>query len=109
MYLIAIKNDYYEYTLVHGAASGENGVEGNVEMLQYIRQNVRTSFDKLFEDAIGFMYADVDKDSVNNRYHALLADHGYQYANMASKYKELQPKKSDALKNLEQDYSKLPS
>ena len=106
---LAIKNDYYEYTLVHGAASGENGVEGNVEMLQYIRQNVRTSFDKLFEDAIGFMYADVDKDSVNNRYHALLADHGYQYANMASKYKELQPGKSDALKNLEQDYSKLPS
>ena len=106
---LEIKNDYYDYTLVYGAAAGENGVFGNVEMLKYIRQNVRTSFDKLFEDAIGFMYADVDKDSVNNRYHTLLANNGYQFAGMSQKYEELQPKKAEALRNLEAEYTKLPA
>ena len=104
-----IKDDYYEYTLVHGAAGGPNSVEGNIEMLQYIRQNVRTSFDKLFEDAIGFMYEDVIPDSENNRFHTLLANNGYQYTGMSGKYDELYTIKSQALANLEADYSKLPS
>ena len=104
-----IKDDYYEYTLVHGAAGGPNSVEGNIEMLQYIRQNVRTSFDKLFEDAIGFMYEDVIPDSENNRFHTLLANNGYQYTGMSGKYDELYTIKSQALANLEADYAKLPS
>ena len=104
-----IKNDYYEYTLVHGAAGGANSVEGNVEMLQYIRQNVRTSFDKLFEDAIGFMYETVIKDSTKNRFHTLLADNGYQFDGMSTKYEELYQVKSECLVNLENDYAKLPS
>ena len=104
-----IKNDYYDYTLVYGAAGGENSAYGNVEMLKYIRQNVRTSFDKLYEDAIGFMYSDVDKDSENNRFHALLANSGYQYAGIAGKYEELQPVKADALAQLEAGYDKLPA
>ena len=104
----AVTEEYYD-SITFGNNIVTNDVyEGSFEMLHFIRQNVRTSFDVLFEDAIGFMYADVDKDSVNNRYHALLADHGYQYANIASKYDDLQPVKFDALKNLEQDYSKLP-
>ena len=104
-----IKDDYYEYTLVHGAAGGPNSVEGNIEMLQYIRQNVRTSFDKLFEDAIGFMYEDVIPDSANNRFHTLLSNNGYQYTGMSAKYEELYTIKSQALANLEADYAKLPS
>ena len=104
-----IKNDYYEYTLVHGAAAGENGVFGNIEMLKYIRQNVRTSFDKLYEDAIGFMYADVDENSVGNRFHNLLCSNGYQLDDIATKYAELQPQKASALKNLEDEYAKLPA
>ena len=104
-----IKDDYYEYTLVHGAAGGPNSVEGNVEMLQYIRQNVRTSFDKLFEDAIGFMYEDVIPNSAKNRFHTLLADNAYQYAGMSTTYEQLYSIKSTALANLEADYAKLPS
>ena len=104
-----IKNDYYEYTLVHGAAAGEHGVFGNIEMLKYIRQNVRTSFDKLYEDAIGFMYADVDENSVGNRFHNLLCSNGYQLDDIATKYAELQPQKASALKNLEDEYAKLPA
>ena len=103
-----IKDDYYEYTLVHGAAGGPNSVEGNIEMLQYIRQNVRTSFDKLFEDAIGFMYEDVIEDSAKNRFHALLSDNSYQYTGMSNTYEKLYSVKSQALANLEEDYSKLP-
>ena len=102
-----IVDDYYEYTLVHGAAGGPICVEGNIEMLQYIRQNVRTSFDKLFEDAIGFMYESVIEDSAKNRFHTLLADNGYQY-DVSDKYEELYSIKSQALQNLEYDYDKLP-
>ncbi len=106
---LEIKNDYYDYTLVHGAAGGENSVYGNVDMLKYIRQNVRTSFDKLFEDAIGFMFTEVYKDSVNNRFHDLLYANGYQYDGIATEYKKLVDVKTTSLQTLENDYSKLPS
>jgi len=45
-----ILNQYYDYELTYGAVGG---AAGTVEMLKYIRKNVRTSFDKAMEDAIG--------------------------------------------------------
>ena len=45
-----ILTDYYEIYLQYGLTDGNTGT---VEMLQYIRTNVRRSFDKIFEDAIG--------------------------------------------------------
>ena len=44
-----ILNEYYEWNLAKGAAGN---ISGNVDMLNYIRENVRSAFDKVFEDAI---------------------------------------------------------
>ena len=43
-------NDYYKYNVQYGLATDS---DGTVEMLKYLRDNVRTSFDKAMEDAIG--------------------------------------------------------
>ena len=44
-----ILDDYYKYKLQYDVAGGSGGT---VEMLQYLRDNVRSSFDKATEDAI---------------------------------------------------------
>ena len=43
-----ILNDYYRDVLMYNVAGGDSGT---VRMLQYVRDNVRTSFDKAIEDA----------------------------------------------------------
>ena len=43
-----ILNDYYRDELMYNVAGGDSGT---VRMLQYVRDNVRTSFDKAIEDA----------------------------------------------------------
>ena len=50
-----ILNDYYNYKLMYDIAGG---AQGTVNMLKYIRLNVRTSFDKVFEDAIGVFHGE---------------------------------------------------
>ena len=50
-----ILNTYYTYELCYGAAGG---AAGTVRMLEYLRENVRTSFDKAMEDAMGVFNAD---------------------------------------------------
>lgn len=104
-----ILNDYYVYNLTLDAVgSGSASMEGNVEMMEYIRENVRTSFDKLFEDAIGFFYEATDPDAVNNRWHALINTDQYHMTNMAEKYASLITKKQQSLATLEAEYTKLP-
>ncbi len=49
-----ILDNYYTYELCYGAAGG---AQGTVEMLEYLRANVRTSFDKAMEDAMGIFDA----------------------------------------------------
>ena len=44
-----ILNDYYTYNLCYSTAGGD---PDTVEMLEYLRDNVRTSFDKAMEDAM---------------------------------------------------------
>ena len=51
-------NDYYKYNVQYGLATDS---EGTVEMLKYLRDNVRTSFDKAMEDAIGVYMPDAIK------------------------------------------------
>ena len=53
-----ILNDYYTYKLQYDLS---NNSKGTVEMLQYIRDNVRSSFDKAMEDAIGVFNPGAEK------------------------------------------------
>ena len=100
-----ILDEYYDYNLTYDTASG---LDGNVTMLKYIRANVRTSFDKLFEDAIGFFYETTDSDSTKNRWHSLICDAQFQLTNMRDKYAELVGTKQENLANLVKLYDQLP-
>ena len=99
-----ILNQYYDYNLTYEAA---DGLDGNVDMLKYIRSNVRTSFDKLFEDAIGFMYLNEDPESSANRWHTILCDNDYQ-VDLRDYYKTHAPAKDARLDDLIKQYDQLP-
>jgi len=98
-----VLDHYYRYNLTYGTASG---VTGNIKMLQYIRNNVRTSFDKLFEDAIGFFYNNGINES--DRYHTLLSNRNYKFDDFTDVYDEKLPLKVKNLGDLEKEYAKLP-
>ena len=96
---------YYEYNLSDSATAG--GVTGNLDMLEYIRNNVRTSFDKLFEDAIGLFF-DNSGISDADRYHTLLANYEYKFDDFTNVYRETVDLKKSNLAKLELEYAKLP-
>ena len=98
-----ILDHYYKYNLTYGTASG---VSGNVDMLTYIRNHVRTSFDKLFEDAIGFFFNNgINQD---DRYHTKLANNRYEFTDFTDVYKRQLELKRSNLAALEAEYANLP-
>ena len=46
----SVIENYYNFNVKYGLATDS---DGTVEMLEYLRENVRSSFDKAMEDAIG--------------------------------------------------------
>ena len=91
---------YYDYNLQYNVVDG--GVEGTVEMLKYIRNNVRSAFDKTFEDAIGVYNA---KESI--RWHHILSVNAYQYE-IRTDYGTYRTEKQGYLNTLYNEYPKLP-
>lgn len=100
-----ILNEYYDYNLTYDIA---DGLDGNITMLQYIRANARTAFDKLFEDAIGFHFNTVDKDSIANRWHGIICDADFKMTNMRERYASLVSGKNKYLADLVETYKGLP-
>ena len=106
-----ILDHYYNLTLRTDAAAA---VEGNAEMLDYIRENVRSSFDKAFEDAIArHQLSGNGSDSVNlndNKWHNLILDYNYVMPDgaMQEKYDSLVGVKDTYLQQLAQSYANLP-
>ena len=96
-----ILNSYYDNQLQYAIADGS---PGNVYMLQYIRYNVRTSFDKAFEDAMGIFYETSNENARKERWHTILQSYGFMMTNMAERYAELNPTKQDMLANLVRQY-----
>jgi hypothetical protein len=78
-------------------------------MLKYIRFNVRSSFDKVFEDALGRFYEATNEGAMRDQWHTMIKNAGYQLENMAGYYDSLTPKKAWRLYNLENSiYPTLP-
>jgi len=96
-----ILNEYYDYKLQYGATDGRTGT---VEMLQYIRYNVRSAFEKSFEDAIG-VYFSVQGDLWANMLETSNFELG---AKLRTEYGSIRDKKQGYLKTLYQEYDKLP-
>ena len=102
-----ILNEYYDYKLQYDVVG--TGVKGNVEMLKYIRYNVRSSFDKAFEDALGKYYSATDDEAMKQQWHTMIKNNNYQLDNMAGYYDSLTPQKAWRLYNLENSiYPTLP-
>jgi hypothetical protein len=102
-----ILNEYYDYKLQYDVVG--TGVKGNVEMLKYIRFNVRSSFDKAFEDALGKYYSATDDEAMKQQWHTMIKNAGYKLTDMDSYYDSLTPTKAWRLYNLENSiYPTLP-
>ena len=95
-----ILNFYYDYQLQYNIA---DGTKGTVEMLQYIRYNVRSAFDKTFEDALGLYDADSGK-----RWHVKISKGGYQNQDMRNEYDNLIGEKKKLLNNLYKEFDNFP-
>ena len=102
-----ILNEYYDFKLQYDVVG--TSVKGNVEMLKYIRKNVRSSFDKAFEDALGRFYNATDDESMKQQWHTMIKDSNYQLTDMDGQYKTVTPTKAWRLYNLETAiYPSLP-
>ena len=114
MYSTDILNEYYDFKLQYDIAGGGN----NSDMLKYIRKNVRSSFDKAFEDAIGRMFAtdsgsegeSEGSSSEKQKWHALINAASYRLdgSGMQEKYETYVGAKAERLEKLEKSYDELP-
>jgi len=105
-----ILNEYYDYKLQYDVVG--TAVKGNVEMLKYIRENVRSAFDKAFEDALGRFYSATDEEAMNEQWHTMIKANEFKLTGdqMAGYYESLTPKKAWRLYNLEFSvYPTLPN
>ena len=94
-----ILSEYYNYKLAGEVGAG--GVEQNVDMLKFIRKNVRSSFDKAYEDALGRFYLSVDPTSMQNQWHTMIMGADYKFDQMRTEYMKLVTAKALRLYDLE--------
>ena len=95
---------YYEEKLTRQSAGTENG---NDEVMRFIRNHVRSIFDKAFEDAIAFSYS---KDNpAATTWHNLIKQNNFQpNENIATNYPTLAVEKQKCLEQLTAEYLNLP-
>ena len=99
-----IVNEYYDYNFT---LDGADSLDGNVDMLKFIRENVRTSFDRLFEDAIGYFYESGDPNALRNRWHNIIVDNEFNVEYMRDYYTSIVPNKVNHLKNIVAKYENI--
>ncbi len=105
----SILNEYYNFKLVYDVVG--SGFRGNVEMLNYLRYNVRSSFDRTFEDAVAYYRLSNGGvfEAPYNKWNTLLKDNNFKIDDMYTTYSRLAPKKALALYQLENElYPTLP-
>ena len=100
-------DEYYDFKLQYDIAGGGE----NVTMLQYIRENVRSSFDKAFEDALGRFFSSTDENADDNKWHKILMDNKFLVngSNMLTEYNKLIGTKIGYLEKLQSEYDSLPN
>lgn len=71
-------------------AAAVSGNANNAKMLTYIRNHVRDCFDKTYEDVISsYMSSNGDEEADTNKWHILLRNADYKYANIGNDYNEI--------------------
>ena len=94
-----ILETYYTMRIQYGATNGETGT---VDMLDFIRDNTRSSFDKTTEDAIGYKY-----NAKNELWHTTIGKSGYQL-DIRAAYREYIGNKQGNLEALRKSYDDYP-
>ena len=95
-----ILNNYYKYKLQYDLS---NNSTGTVEMLQYIRDNVRSSFDKAMEDAIGVFNTEASK----TKWHNVLSTASFQ-VDIRTQYQQSYNAKEKYLDDLAKAFQNFP-
>ena len=95
-----ILNDYYKYNIQYNLGDSS---EGTKEMLQYIRDNVRSSFDKAMEDALGVF----NTEASANKWHNILQSYKFQ-VDIRKEYSEKYGLKQKILNDLKAAYATYP-
>ena len=73
------------------------GAQGTVRMLQYVRENVRTSFDKVMEDALGTFHG---QDAYDVKVLVMMTKNSWGVDDIRGEYKAVLEKKKAYLKDL---------
>ena len=89
-----ILNEYYNYELMYNIAGG---AQGTVRMLQYVRENVRTSFDKVMEDALGTFHG---QDAYDVKVLVMMTKNSWGVDDIRGEYKAVLEKKKAYLADL---------
>lgn len=95
-----ILNSYYTRYLCVSVV--DSSVQGTVDMLNYLRENVRSSFDKSFEDALGVYYG------VNEELWSYILETRSFDVDIRTEYGKLADNKEKLLQNLYNVYFDLP-
>ena len=95
-----ILNFYYDYQFQYDIADGSRGT---VEMLQYIRSNVRSTRDKAYEDAIGYY-----TNNTSYSCHSIFANANFNVENIRYEYTTVEASKEEYLKNIYAEFPSLP-
>jgi hypothetical protein len=100
-----ILEDYYTVQLAAsvGGLAGEN----NKKMLTYIRNHVRSCFDKTFEDAIADYTGDTDSTAVQQRWHYMLQSNKFVMPTIATQYNSFYLNKQKGLDTVYAAWNKL--
>ncbi len=99
-----VLNEYYNYKLQMDVADGS---AGNIAILQYIRKNVRSGFDKAYDDAIGYYFGN-DTD-YGNSWAGIINEAGYKVSDMRSLYVSNSGARDKAIKEIVAAYEDLPA
>ena len=98
-----ILDNYYNFKLMYDIAGG---AEGTVDMLRYIRLNVRTSFDKAFEDALGVFHG--KEAGYNNKLLVIISGAAFDI-DIRTEYDRILELKNNQLNTLEEYYLTYPN
>ena len=91
---------YYDYMFQYNIADGSRGT---VEMLQYIRSNVRSTRDKAYEDAIGYY-----TNNASYSWHSIFANANFNVENIRYEYTAVEASKEEYLKKIYAEFPSLP-
>ncbi len=100
-----ILNEYYESKLQYEMAGGS---KGNITILNYIRENVRSAFDKTYEDAIGYYFKGLDSQASATSWAGILQTNGYKVTTMRDLYLSNKNTRATYLEDIIKAYDQLP-